>query len=146
MNAHTINRSIAHTIVSTNVSAIDCPYERLHVCTSTRLHIYTSAHLHVCTPARGSARSSARSSARGSALSSTRSSTRSSTEALHEALPKAYPLVVAEALRAKGGYFQKRTELWLLLSVVIALSSRYLHICIILFILVDYLIKYNMWS
>ncbi len=30
---------------STNVSAINRPYERLHVCTSTR-HIYTSARLH----------------------------------------------------------------------------------------------------
>src|SRR6266550_3005006 len=34
-------QTIAHTIVSTNVSAIDRPYERLHVCTSTRLHACT---------------------------------------------------------------------------------------------------------
>src|SRR6266699_1086422 len=40
-NAHIINRSIAYTIVPTNVSAIDRPYERLHVCTSTRLHACT---------------------------------------------------------------------------------------------------------
>ena len=47
--AHIINRSIAHTIVPTNVSAIDRPYERLHVCTSTRLHACTWLCTKLCT-------------------------------------------------------------------------------------------------